>query len=85
MICPVQLTSEMSAFQAVRGKAHVGVDMKHYSAAAVERTMKIQEVILQALARKIHWWQAAEILGISDRQMRRLLFKWRGIKAGFSG
>jgi transposase len=47
------------------------VDMKHYSAAAVERTMKIQEVILRALAKKINWWQAAEILGISDRQMRR--------------
>jgi len=48
-----------------------GVDMKHYSEAAVERTMKIQEVILRALAKKINWWQAAEILGISDRQMRR--------------
>ena len=48
-----------------------GVGMKHYSEAAVERTMKIQEVILRALAKKINWWQAAEILGISDRQMRR--------------
>jgi transposase len=48
--------------------------MKHYSAAAMERTMKIQEVILRALAKKITWWQAAEIIGISDRQMRR----WRG-------
>jgi hypothetical protein len=45
--------------------------MKLYSEAAVERTMKIQEVILRALAKKIHWWQAAEIIGISDRQMRR--------------
>ncbi len=50
---------------------HVGGDMKHYSAAAVGRTMKIQEVILRALARKITWWQAAEIIGITDRQMRR--------------
>jgi hypothetical protein len=33
--------------------------------------MKIQEVILRALARKITWYQAAEILGISDRHMRR--------------
>jgi hypothetical protein len=48
-----------------------GVDMKHYSEAAVERTMKIQEVILRAVAKKITWWQAAEIIGISDRQMRR--------------
>lgn len=33
--------------------------------------MKVQEVILRAIARKITWWQAAEIIGISDRQMRR--------------
>lgn len=45
--------------------------MEHYSAAAMERTMKIQEVILRALAKRITWWQAAEIIGISDRQMRR--------------
>jgi transposase len=47
--------------------------MDFYSKAAVERAMKVQEVILRALAKKITWWQAAEILGISDRQMRR----WR--------
>jgi len=29
-------------------------------------------VMLQAMAKKITWWQAAEILGISDRQMRRI-------------
>jgi len=45
--------------------------MIYYSAAAVERTMKIQEVILRAVARKIRWWEAAEIIGISDRQMGR--------------
>ena len=33
--------------------------------------MKVQEVILRAAAKKITWWQAAEIIGISDRQMRR--------------
>src|SRR5215831_5808588 len=37
----------------------------------MERTMKVQEVILRALAKRITWWQAAEILGISARQMRR--------------
>ncbi len=47
--------------------------MDSYSKAAVERAMKVQEVILRAMAKKISWWQAAEILGISDRQMRR----WR--------
>src|SRR5438552_17167493 len=35
--------------------------------------MKVQEVILRAMAQKIRWWQAAGIIGISDRQMRR----WR--------
>src|SRR5208283_1729973 len=45
--------------------------MESYSKAAMERAMKVQEVILRALAKKITWWQAAEIIGISDRQMRR--------------
>src|SRR5437867_6779216 len=47
--------------------------MKQYSEAAVERMMKVREVILRALAKRITWWQAAEILEISDRSMRR----WR--------
>ena len=45
--------------------------MDAYPRAAVERAMKVQEVILKAMAKKITWWQAAEIIGISDRQMRR--------------
>jgi transposase len=45
--------------------------MESYSKAAMERAMKVQEVILRAMAKKITWWQAAEIIGISDRQMRR--------------
>jgi len=48
--------------------------MESYTRAATERAMKVQEVILRAAAKKITWWQAAEIIGISDRQMRR----WRG-------
>jgi hypothetical protein len=47
--------------------------MFSYTKTAVERAMKVQEVILRALAKKITWWQAAEILGLSDRSMRR----WR--------
>jgi transposase len=47
--------------------------MIQYPRAAVERAMKVQEVLLRAMAKKITWWQAAEILGISDRHMRR----WR--------
>jgi transposase len=45
--------------------------MISYTEAAKERAMKVEEVILRAIARKITWWQAAEIIGISDRQMRR--------------
>lgn len=36
--------------------------MREYSQAAVERAMKIQEVILRAMAGKLRWWQAAEII-----------------------
>src|SRR5215472_3259485 len=46
--------------------------MSSYSKTAMERAMKIQEVLLRAIARKITWWQAAEILGFSDRHMRRI-------------
>jgi transposase len=45
--------------------------MSSYPKTAMERAMKVQEVILRALAKRITWWQAAEIVGISDRQMRR--------------
>ena len=45
--------------------------MNGYPMAAVERMMKIQEVILRAMAKKVTWRQAAEIIGITDRQMRR--------------
>ena len=41
--------------------------MDSYPKAAMERAMKVQEVMLRAMAKKITWWQAAEILGISDR------------------
>ena len=46
--------------------------MDFYPKAALERAMKIQEVILRAMAKKITWWQAAEILGFSDRHLRRM-------------
>src|SRR6202521_5324893 len=57
--------------------------MHSYPRAAVERMMKVQEVILRAMAKKITWWQAAEILGMSDRQMRRL--QWRYREHGYDG
>jgi transposase len=39
----------------------------------MERMMKVQEVILKAMAGSLKWWEAAEIIGVSDRTMRR----WR--------
>ena len=38
---------------------------------ATERTMKMSEVIQKAMTKEIRWLDAARILGISDRQMRR--------------
>ena len=43
------------------------------TAAALERAMRFQEVILEATRGKISWWQAADVLGISPRTLRR----WR--------
>jgi transposase len=57
--------------------------MRFYSEAEMERTMKVQEVILRAMAKRITWWQAAEILGISARQMRR--WKQRYQEYGYDG
>src|SRR5262245_12832228 len=57
--------------------------MDSYSRAAVERAMKVQEVILRAIAKRITWWQAAEIIGVSDRQMRR--WRRRYEKWGYDG
>src|SRR5262245_22679177 len=55
--------------------------MEQIPAAEVERTMRVQEVMLQAMAKKITWWQAAEILGVTDRTMRR--WKARQERFGF--
>jgi len=45
--------------------------METYPRAAVERPMKVQEVIRRAIAKKITWAQAGEVIGLSERQMRR--------------
>jgi transposase len=57
--------------------------MDTYPRAAVERAMKIQEVILRAVAKKITWSQAGEIIGLCDRQMRR--WKERYQEFGYDG
>ncbi len=45
--------------------------------------MKLQDVLLRALAKKITWWQAAEIIGVTDRTMRR--WRERLEEDGYSG
>lgn len=45
--------------------------------------MKIREVITRAMSGKINWIQAAEILGMSDRQLRRWRNRWS--KHGYDG
>jgi transposase len=52
-------------------------------AAETERMMKIQEVILKAMAGKLKWWEAAEIIGITERTMRR--WRERYEEHGYSG
>jgi transposase len=57
--------------------------MEDYLMPAVERAMKVQAVILKAISGQLQWWQAAEILGISCRSMRR--WKQRYQHGGYDG
>lgn len=59
------------------------MEPRTYPASAVERAMKAQEVILRAMDGRLKWYQAAEILGISDRQIRR--WKQRYEREGYDG
>ena len=45
--------------------------------------MKLQDVLLKAMAKKITWWEAAEIIGVTDRTMRR--WRERLDAEGYSG
>jgi hypothetical protein len=54
-----------------------------YPPGAVERAMKVQEVILRAIDGKLTWVQAAEILGCSPRSIRR--YRWRLQRYGYDG
>jgi transposase len=50
---------------------------------AQERTMRVREVLMRAVQREITWIQAADILGISARNMRRWKVKFE--TAGLEG
>ncbi len=52
--------------------------------------MKVQDVILKAMAKKISWLDAAEIIGVCDRTMRRMResyqqFGYNGLRDGRGG
>jgi transposase len=49
----------------------------------MERMMKVQEVILRAMAGSLKWWEAAEIIGVTDRTMRRWRQRYEG--GGYDG
>ena len=45
--------------------------------------MKLQDVILKAMAKKITWLEAAEIIGVCDRTMRRMRERYQ--EFGYNG
>ena len=53
-------------------------------AAAVERAMKRQEVIMRALSGALTWLQAADILGMEPRSLRRWRARTRGLESSRS-
>ena len=73
MICPLNQTARMLGFD------NPGID----EPAAMERTMKLQDVILKAMAKKISWMEAAEIAGVTDRTMRRIRDRYE--EFGYTG
>jgi transposase len=54
-----------------------------FSEATWERAMQMREVILKAVSGEIHWFRAAEILGMSPRSLRR--WRERHERMGYDG
>src|SRR5438552_2696739 len=54
-----------------------------YAVIAMERAMKIQEVILRAMSGALTWPQAADILGMHPRSLRR--WRARQQRVGYYG
>jgi len=57
--------------------------MGDYSRSEVDRAMKVQEVIMRAINGSLLWSEAAEIIGVSPRTMRR--WKIRYERYGYDG
>ena len=77
------------SFRSIRHEPRSGIPVwrvklfQQYSGAETERMMKLQDVLLKAMGKKITWWEAAELIGVTGRTMRR----WRGRleRDGYSG
>jgi len=57
--------------------------MGEYSGSEVDRAMKVQEVMMRAIDGSLLWVEAAEIIGVSPRTMRR--WKIRYERHGYDG
>src|SRR5688572_18066850 len=66
----------MTALQAGRLESTLAAEAAmDFPLTAVERAMKVREVIVRAIAGEYTWLQAADILGMSPRTVRR--WRWR--------
>ena len=54
-----------------------------YAVIALERAMKIQEVMLRAMSGELTWLQAADMLGMHARSLRR--WRARQERVGYDG
>jgi len=54
-----------------------------YPGSAWERAMRVQEVLLKAISGELHWFRAAEILGMDPRSLRR--WRQRYERYGYDG
>src|SRR5260370_9636404 len=57
--------------------------MLGYPQRARERAMKVEEVILRVVGKRLTFWQAAWILRITPRHLRRVMERYR--RSGFDG
>jgi transposase len=55
----------------------------HFPPSAMERAMKVKDVIVRAMSGEYTWCQAAEILGMSPRSVRR--WRYRMERHGYAG
>jgi Helix-turn-helix domain len=82
----VSLAHHLSAFDRSGEKALKRREVKWWRGSIgplLERAMKVQEVIMRAMAKQITWWQAGEILGVTPRTIRRMKRNWK--RAGSNG